>query len=214
APQDDTKAAVMAQIALRPSPDRGVVVRTSLIYGVFSCLLAGAVFGHFGGIRVTNRPTTLLLGTTLGTTAVTLAVCGATFVNRRSSLPRPPRVLVPLLLAAPTAILIWKVGWSSQYLGALEPFPTRPGFRCLGLGLGLGAILLTAFLLASRASTPAQPALVGLAGGISVGCCSAVLTDLWCPVGYVPHLLLGHLLPIFVVGGLGALLGKYLLPLR
>jgi hypothetical protein len=37
--------------------------------------------------------------------------------------------------------------------------------------------------------------------------------DLWCPVAYVPHLVLGHLLPLFVLAGAGALLGQALLSL-
>jgi hypothetical protein len=38
--------------------------------------------------------------------------------------------------------------------------------------------------------------------------------DLWCPVAYVPHLLLGHVLPLFVIAGAGALLGQAVLSLR
>jgi hypothetical protein len=33
------------------------------------------------------------------------------------------------------------------------------------------------------------------------------LVDLWCPVGYVPHLLLGHVLPIAILSLAGALIG-------
>jgi hypothetical protein len=40
-----------------------------------------------------------------------------------------------------------------------------------------------------------------------------VLVDLWCPVSYLPHLLLGHLLPIAVLAAVGALVGGRLLRL-
>ena len=36
---------------------------------------------------------------------------------------------------------------------------------------------------------------------------SALLVDLWCPVGYVPHLLLGHVLPIAILSVAGGLIG-------
>ena len=52
---------------------------------------------------------------------------------------------------------------------------------------------------------------------LSAGCtgaCAWVAADLWCPVAYVPHLLLGHILPLFVLAGAGALLGRTLLSLR
>jgi len=40
---------------------------------------------------------------------------------------------------------------------------------------------------------------------------SAVLVDLWCPLTNVPHSLVGHVLPIAL---LGAMLGKTVLRLR
>ena len=36
---------------------------------------------------------------------------------------------------------------------------------------------------------------------------SALLVDLWCPVSYVPHLLLGHVLPIVILSVAGGLIG-------
>jgi hypothetical protein len=38
--------------------------------------------------------------------------------------------------------------------------------------------------------------LLGAAIGAAAGAWSWTLTDLWCPVAYVPHLLLGHVLPV------------------
>jgi len=38
--------------------------------------------------------------------------------------------------------------------------------------------------------------------------------DLWCPVASVPHLLLGHVLPLGILAAVGALLGDALLSLR
>jgi hypothetical protein len=40
-----------------------------------------------------------------------------------------------------------------------------------------------------------------------------VLVDLWCPVAYLPHLLLGHVLPLALAVGAGAMLGRFVLGL-
>ena len=41
-----------------------------------------------------------------------------------------------------------------------------------------------------------------------------VLVDLSCPVAYVPHLLLGHVLPLLLITGVGAGLGQRFITLR
>jgi hypothetical protein len=43
---------------------------------------------------------------------------------------------------------------------------------------------------------------------------AAERVELWCPIAYVPHLLLGHLLPVFFLALTDALLGRLLLPPR
>jgi hypothetical protein len=63
--------------------------------------------------------------------------------------------------------------------------------------------------LASR--RPDDGARDGAAFGAGAGLGSAVLVDLWCPVSYVPHLLLGHVLPIAVLAAAGACLGARIL---
>ena len=61
---------------------------------------------------------------------------------------------------------------------------------------------------------PITPAATGAAFGAGAGLGSAVLVDLWCPVSYVPHLLLGHVLPIAILAAAGALIGWRVLAIR
>ena len=65
-----------------------------------------------------------------------------------------------------------------------------------------------------RRRAPVQPVLNGAAMGFAAGACAWVAVDLWCPVADVQHLLLGHVLPLGILGGAGALLGYALLSLR
>jgi len=63
------------------------------------------------------------------------------------------------------------------------------------------------------APDPVTPRATGAAFGAGAGLGSALLVDLWCPVSYLPHLFLGHLLPIGVLALLGGVLGSRLLRL-
>jgi len=38
-----------------------------------------------------------------------------------------------------------------------------------------------------------------------------VFVDLWCPVAYAPHLLLGHIAPMLILAGVGAVVGRRVL---
>jgi hypothetical protein len=75
------------------------------------------------------------------------------------------------------------------------------------MSVATGGILLGAALLAWRRVDPVTPRMTGAAFGAGAGLGSALLVDLWCPVFYVPHLLLGHVLPIAVLAAAGAALG-------
>ena len=91
-------------------------------------------------------------------------------------------------------------------------WPGRPGFRCLGLSLGMAAPLLAAFLVMRRRSDPVHPGIAGAVLGVTAGVAAGTLVDLWCPVAHVPHVLLGHILPLVLLACLGAWIGRRLLP--
>ncbi len=94
------------------------------------------------------------------------------------------------------------------------PWPDRVGLRCLKLSIVTGALPLFAALIAWRRTDPLTPTATGAAFGAGAGLGSAVLTDLWCPVSYLPHLTLGHVLPILILACVGALFGYIALSVR
>jgi hypothetical protein len=126
---------------------------------------------------------------------------------------RPATVLALIGLAACAGFVLWRFGVSSLF-DRTQDWPTRPGFRCLFLGTTIGALPLFAALVSWRRTDPLTPVATGAAFGAGAGLGSAVLVDLWCPVSYVPHLLLGHVLPVVLLAGLGGLIGRYVLRLR
>ena len=117
-------------------------------------------------------------------------------------------------MIVPFAFLIWKVAGSSGVPHMMDPWPTRSGLRCFALTVLFAAWPVVALVWERWGSDPVHPRALGLALGVAAGAGAAALVDLWCPVGYVPHLLTGHVAPILVLGGLGALVGARALGVR
>ena len=116
-------------------------------------------------------------------------------------------------LAAPLVLLAWKVGVTVPFGPEMTvPWPGRPGFRCLGLSLAMAAPVLVALLVMRRRSDPVHPGIAGAALGMTAAVAAGAFVDLWCPVAYLPHVLLGHILPLALGAAFGAWAGRRLLP--
>jgi hypothetical protein len=131
----------------------------------------------------------------------------------RSMLGRSRGWLLCGIALIPLGLFAWKVSCSMAFGDSMVEWPTRPGLKCLVFSLLVAAGPLLAFI-AARRSAPVHPTLNGAAIGVASGACAWVALDLWCPVASVPHLLIGHVLPLCVLAGTGALLGQALLSLR
>jgi hypothetical protein len=213
-PSKELKEKALSAVSARSAPTRKVVARQTAALSIGSWLITLVVFVYAGGPRVLGRPLSLVIGTALGIAAVAAVSAWAALGRGDSTLGRARQWLVPVVIGSPAVILAWKLFWSAQYGSVLEHWPGRPGFRCLALSLSLGICPLVAFAIARRRSDPRRPILTGFAAGVAIGCITSLLTDFWCPVAYVPHLLLGHLLPIALLGALGALMGGQVIALR
>lgn len=208
------KQRLLAEVAQRPSPTRRALARQAAALTTASWLAAATIFLLAGGMRATGRPPSLIIGTAVGTALIAGLVIWVALRRGSSTLGRARQALLPIVIGSPAAILAWKLFWSAQYAEALDQWHTRPGFRCLALSLSIGICPILAFVIARRKSDPIRPGLTGFAAGVAIGCATALLTDLWCPVAYLPHLLLGHLLPIAALGALGAWLGRQVVAMR
>jgi hypothetical protein len=207
----DLKSRLLKQVAERPTTTRRTEVRRTAGLIAGSIAVALAIFFIRGGVRVTGRPMSLIVGTSLGTAVLAGVATWGLLGRRRSMLGRSSIALCVVAFVTPIALLFWKVVWSAQYPGGLDPWPGRIGFRCLWLSLLMGILPLFAVLFVRRRTDPTHPGVAGLAAGASVGLCVALFVDMWCPVAYVPHFLLGHILPIVLLALAGVGLGKVLL---
>ncbi len=121
--------------------------------------------------------------------------------------------LLATALTASALFVAWRYGLSALYGDAqIVRWSARP-VLLLALSVATGALPLLGALLSWRRTVPVSPLATGAAFGAGAGLGSAMLVDLWCPVSYLPHLLLGHLLPIGVLALLGGVLGSRLLRL-
>jgi hypothetical protein len=226
---DDLKALVLAAAAAEPSPTRAAVNRRNVLMGmlaaasgvgafvIFSLLTSEGQIVRLGGDVGPYRHLERSLWLVVTTAGGALGVAGTAlwFALRRggSMLGRSRSWLLYGSALIPLGLLAWKVGCSLAFGDPMVEWPERPGLRCLSFSLVVAAGPLLAFL-AARPKDPVHPALTGAAIGVTAGACAWVALDLWCPVAAVPHLLLGHVLPLGILAGTGALVGRALLSLR
>jgi len=213
-PTPELKQRVLTAMRMEPAAARpGVRKRGVLVLGI--CVVSAlAIFVALGGLRSYDRPLLLITWTCLGWISATCVAAWVGFARRRSMLGRSTAALVAVVVATPLAVLAWKIGATLPFGDVMmTPWPMRGGFRCLGLTLAIATPLLVGCIVLRRQSDPVHPGLAGAALGILAGVASGTLVDLWCPVAYLPHLLLGHILPVLVAALLGAWAGKRFLGL-
>jgi hypothetical protein len=225
----DLKARVAAAVAAEPSPTGAAVKRRNVLlsilaaasgmggFVIFALLISDSRFVRLGGDVALHqhleRPVWLVVTTSVGALGVAAIALWLALWRGRSMLGRSRARLLCGSALIPIALFTWKVGSSLAFGDPMLSWPERPGLRCLSLLLLVAVGPLLAFL-AVRRSAPVQPALNGAAMGVAAGACAWIAVDLWCPVAFVPHLLLGHVLPLFILAATGALLGRALLSLR
>jgi hypothetical protein len=206
----DRRSRILASVAEIPAPTRRELLRRQawlILVGVAGAL---TLFWVEGGLRATGRPPSLVAWTSLGTSCFTGVGMWFLFTRGRSGIRRGWAVLGLATLVPAAAFVLWRYGLGSLYQLA-SPWPTRPGYRCFAMSVATGGILLFATLMAWRHVDPMTPRATGAAFGAGAGLGSALLIDLWCPVSYLPHLLIGHVLPIAVLATVGAAVGRRIL---
>jgi hypothetical protein len=205
-PLPELRGRVLAAVRAEPAPTRSAARRRGWLTLGIAAALAVAIFTHFGGIRTSGRPGLLIFWTCFGWSVVASAAAAVAVARGRSVVGRSTAALLILIAAAPLVLLAWKIGVTVPFGPEMrEPWPGRPGFRCLGLSLAMSAPILMALLVMRRGSDPVHPGVGGAALGITAAIAAGTLVDLWCPVAYLPHVLLGHILPLV----LGAVFGAW-----
>ncbi len=209
-PSADLRERVLAEARRHRAPTRRQVMLRNAALLLSGVVIPLGIFLATAPVAGDARPQSLIWESTLGAMAITLTALVVALGRGRSMLGRSGMVLLALAIITPLAMLAWKLGVTSQFEGMTVRWPDRPGYRCLRLSCLLAAWPLVAFVLTRRASDPTHPRLTGAAIGAAVGAVAWVFVDWWCPVGYWPHLLFGHVLPVIVTTLVGAWLGRFI----
>lgn len=225
----ELRAQVLAAAAREPSPTRAAVTRRNRWLGVlagvggmtafivFALFMSDSQLLRLGGQvsphQHLERSVWLVATTAGGALGVAATALWLALWRGRSMLGRSRSSLLYGSALIPVGLFAWKVISSLAFGYPMIAWPERPGLRCLSLSLLIASGPLLAFL-AVRRRAPIRPALNGAAMGVAAGACAWVAVDLWCPVASVPHLLLGHVLPLGILAAAGAVLGEALLSLR
>jgi hypothetical protein len=210
----ELRARVLAQAGQQPAPTRAQNAARQRIVLALVLVVSLLVFFAWGGLRASPRPGKLVLETSLGSAILAVGVALAALGRGRSMLGRSRVWLTVVVIATPLALFGWRVLASAQYPGMMVEWSERPGFRCFAFSSTLALIPLLSLLWLRRGSDPVHPYMTAAAFAAAAGAGAWVFVDLWCPVGYVPHLLLGHVAPIVLLTALSALFGSRLLRLR
>ncbi len=213
---DQRKAQLLERIRSQPSATRAQRRSRSLAVGAAAVAITAAAFIALGGVRSGGaqganaelaRPASLMLVTSLGAAVLAALALWGLSGRGRSMLGRRRVWLLALSGLVVVSLVCWKVLASSQFADMTLPWPGRPGMRCLGLSLLLGVWPLAALSFSRARSDAIHPRATGAALGVASGACAWLLVDLWCPVAYLPHLMLGHVLPILLLALAGAWIG-------
>jgi hypothetical protein len=210
----ELRARVLQRATQEPAPTRAQHAARQHIVIALSLAVSLLVFLALGGVRSSPRPTKLMLETAIGSTVLAIAVASVALGRGRSMLGRPGLWLWLVVVSTPIALFGWRVFTSARYAGMTAEWSTRPGLRCLLLSGMLAITPLLGLLWLRRGSDPVHPRMTAAALAAAAGAGSWVLVDLWCPVSYVPHLLLGHVAPVVLLTLLSAVLGGRVLKLR
>ena len=209
----DLKQRILTAASAEPAPVRRQVVAQTLAIAAAAVAIPLVAFFAIGGARPGPRPLGLVVATAVGAFVIAAATLVIALGRGPRMLGRARGLLVLAGVAAPLAFLAWKAGLSQEW-NAAQPWEARPGYRCLVLTLSFALAPLSALLFLRRGSDPSHPRSLGLAIGVAAGTSAAALVDLWCPVGHLRHLLLGHVLPVLGLGVVGVWLGQRLLSVR
>jgi hypothetical protein len=212
-PAPDLKRRVLAAVEAEAAPTQSTVRRRGWLTFAICAAVALAIFAWAGGVRIYDRPHLLVVWTSVGWIIAASAAVALGVARGRSMLGRSSASLMMLVIALPVVLLAWKIGVTLPFgPEMMAPWPGRVGFRCLGLSLAMATPLLVALVVIRRRSDPVHPAIAGAVLGITAGVAAGTFVDLWCPVAHLPHVLLGHILPLVVAALIGAYVGRRLLP--
>ena len=211
---ESLKHRILADVAKEASPVRSLaLLRTVLLWLMAAAVVVVSYFA-LGGFHSEGRPLNFVIGTASGWALAGVLLSLLALFRGKSMLGTSRPLLLGATIATPMALFAWMLLFNVAHPETFAVCKGRVGFVCLDLALTIGAVPLLAVLVARRGTDPVHPGATGAALGAAIGCWVGVTLDLSCECTNPSHILLGHVLPVALLVGAGALLGRRLLAKR
>ena len=210
------RARVLDAAKREPSPTRDEHRKKTMQVVAAGIIGALIVFFGTGGPDMGHRSASFYFASAALLVSMSIVVTVLSLgVFKKSMTGAPTDLLVAIaLLAAP---LVWGIElalrtiWPQNYGHSASLQSTIICHLCT-LGMAFGPMM--ALLRVRRFTDAVHPAALGAAIGASAGAWGAVLIDLHCASNDLAHIAWAHALPVLLLAGAGALLGKKLLAPR
>jgi len=210
-PPAHVKNRILDAASREPSAIRRDAIRQTTLVVVLAAAVDIALLFLLGGMQRGNRSTSFVLATVGGSGLIALVSVWGAFGRGRSMLGRSQPWLWAITVATPIALFAWLLVCDAHYAESVTATPaSRIGLRCLALSLGMATWPVALLALVRRERNPTAPVAAGAARGAAVGAVAWLLVALWCPITGPAHVAVGHVVPLLLIGGFGAWIGKRL----
>jgi hypothetical protein len=201
----DVKTRTLEQVLRTPVASRRVdTLRRAALFGgalAVSLIVAEAC----GGVPEAGRPAVFA-----GNAGLAFAAVVVGFGRNRSMLGRSRATSIGASIVLSAAFASWNLLWTAS-AGSEVPPHVRATAHCLALAFAVGFLPLSALMYGRRGTFPIHPAATGFAGGVGIGLSAASFVGMSCQLSGATHFLIGHVLPIALLGLTGAAFGTTLL---
>jgi hypothetical protein len=211
----ELKERVLAAVRRTPSPVRSEARRQARVVVGLGLVVAVGLFFVAGGPRhAAGRSTWVLAVSVASWAAVGSGALAAAWRGGVTFAAGSFASLASVVVGAPALLLVAAVVLAQMAPEVAFVHPERIGLRCFVLTLVAALGPLVGLSGARRSSDPLHPIASGAALGVACAACAGVMVTLWCPVASPRHVLTGHILPMGVLAGVGALLGARVIAMR
>jgi hypothetical protein len=214
-PPRELKERILAAALAKPSPTRTWSRAATWLAVACSVAVGVALFFWFDGPHHgLGRRAWYYGASTIGWTVIAILSTWSAFGRGRSAVGRSRTWLLAVAASTPAILFAMMGAFAHADPSVTEVHPERLGLKCLGLTLSAAALPLVGLLALRSKSDPVHPTATGAAFGAACGAAAGVMVEMWCPVGSVRHVALGHVAPIVLLSLLGAAIGRRVLAMR
>ena len=211
----DLKARILEAARAAPSVTRPATRKDGWLVASASVIVAVTIFFAFNGTEHgQGRAPWFYIASCVGWFAVAAVSMWAALGRGSSVAGRPRAWLLAVVAGTPALLFAMMFGLGVVQPEAMLLHSERLGLKCLGLTVAAALFPLLGLAVVRRQSDPVHPIATGAALGAACGASAGVMVEMWCPVAAPRHVAIGHILPIFIMAAIGALLGARVIAMR